>query len=49
MLFHSKGNGGVEAYMIKHRLYYRILGPDYTPPESGSNGILIHELFDYID
>ena len=43
MLFHSKGHGGMEAYFIKNRLYYRTIGPEYTPPESGSNGILLHE------
>lgn len=42
-VFHSKGNGGHEAYFIKTRLYYRILGPEYTLPEQGSNGIFIYE------
>lgn len=43
MLFHSKGNGGIEAYFVNHSLYYRILGPEYTLPEPGSNGILLHK------
>lgn len=43
MLFHSKGNGGMEAYFIKNKLYYRTIGPEYTYPELGSNGIFLHE------
>lgn len=42
-VFHSKGNGGHEGYLIRNKLYYRILGPEYSPPELGSNGIFIHE------
>ena len=42
-IFHSKGNGGHEAYFIKTKLYYRILGPEYYPPEQGSNGIFLHK------
>ncbi|CAG9332437.1 unnamed protein product [Blepharisma stoltei] len=43
MLFHSQGNGGIEAYFIGNKLYYRVLGVDYSPPVEGSNGILLHE------
>lgn len=43
MSFHSRGSGGIEAYFIKNRLYYRLLGPEYSLPELGSNGILLNE------
>lgn len=43
MLFHSQGNGGLEAYFVKNKLFYRMLGPEYTSPVEGSNGILLHE------
>jgi hypothetical protein len=41
--FHSEGNGGIEAYFVKSRLYYRILPPNYTAPVEGSNGVLIND------
>jgi hypothetical protein len=42
-VFHSKGNGGHEGYFIRNKLFYRILGPEYSNPEVGSNGIFLHE------
>lgn len=42
--FHCKGSGGLEAYIVDNKLYYRTLGPDYNPPARGSNGILLETL-----
>ena len=41
--FHSEGNGGIEAYFLENKLYYRTLGTEYHPPVPGSNGILVYE------
>lgn len=41
--FHSEGAGGVECYFLEHKLYYRVLGSQYTPCAECSNGILIYE------
>ena len=37
--FHCKGAGGLEAYFVDNCLFYRSLGPEYTLPARGSNGI----------
>ena len=37
--FHCRGAGGLEAYFVDNKLYYRSLGPEYTLPARGSNGI----------
>lgn len=37
--FHSKGHGGLELYLVDNSLFYRSLGPEYTVPVIGSNGI----------
>lgn len=42
-VFHSFGNGGVEAYFVNNTLYYRSLGSEYNPPGVGSNGIKIYD------
>jgi len=43
-VFHSKEYGGLEAYFVRSKLYYRTLpAADYMPPVEGSNGILLHE------
>ena len=42
--FHSKGIGGLEAYIVDTLLYYRTLGYEYHKPVKGSNGILLAKL-----
>jgi hypothetical protein len=38
--FHSAGQGGLEAYFVGSKLYYRTVGPDYLPPGPSSGQFL---------
>ena len=42
--FYAPESGGVEAYLIDNKVYYRIIGAKYTEPQIGSNGIFLGEL-----
>lgn len=39
--FHAEGSGGLEAYIIDDKLFYRVLGAAYTEPHIGSNGMYL--------
>lgn len=42
--FYAPDAGGVEAYLIDNKVYYRIIGVKYTEPQIGSNGIFLGEI-----
>lgn len=42
--FYSPDSGGVESYLIDNKVHYRIIGPKYTQPQIGSNGIFLGEI-----
>lgn len=39
--FYAEGSGGIEAYFIDDKLFYRVLGANYTEPHIGSNGLYL--------
>lgn len=39
--FHAEGSGGLEAYFIDSKLFYRVLGNSYTEPHVNSNGLFL--------
>lgn len=39
--FHAEGSGGLEAYFVNDKLYYRVLGAGYTEPHANSNGMYL--------
>jgi hypothetical protein len=41
-VMHCADQGGIEAYFVGPRLYFRVLAAEYRDPSVGSNGIFIH-------
>jgi WD40 repeat protein len=41
-VLHCDDQGGIEAYFVGPRLYFRALAAEYRDPSVGSNGIFIH-------